>query len=69
MKPDGTRVYVTNRSEGTVLVIDTSNNTVVATVAVGSNPYGVAVKPDGTRVYVPSEVGNSVWIIDIPTTR
>ncbi len=31
----------------TVSVIDTASNTVVATVAVGSNPSGVAVTPDG----------------------
>ena len=45
--------YVANGSNpGTVSVIDTATNTVVATVAVGSNPIGVAVTPDGKHVYV-----------------
>ena len=43
--------YVSNGSNpGTVSVIDTATNTVVATVAVGSNPIGVAVTPDGKHV-------------------
>ena len=37
-------VYVANYSSSNVSVIDTATNTVVATVAVGSNPQGVAVK-------------------------
>jgi YVTN family beta-propeller protein len=36
--------YVTNNSAaGTVSVIDTATNTVVATIPVGKNPVGVAV--------------------------
>ena len=36
----------------TVSVIDTATNTVVATIPVGGNPFGVAITPDGTRAYV-----------------
>ena len=39
--------YVANYGSDNVSVIDTSNNTVVATVPVGSNPYGVAITPNG----------------------
>jgi len=39
--------YVTNFSDSTVSVIATASNTVVATIPVGANPYGVAVTPDG----------------------
>ncbi|MGB8897904.1 MAG: hypothetical protein WCC90_01010 [Methylocella sp.] len=38
--PDGTQVYVTNSSGGTVSVIDTSTNTVAATIPVGVGPIG-----------------------------
>ena len=62
--PDGTKVYVTNT---TVSVIDTANNTVTATVNVGSNPRGVAVTPAGTRVYVANGGSDTVSIIDIAT--
>jgi YVTN family beta-propeller protein len=54
--PDGKHVYVTlpnfNVSPGTVAVIDTANNKVVAKAAVGANPFGVAVTPDGKHAYV-----------------
>jgi YVTN family beta-propeller protein len=36
---------VTNDFSNTVSVIDTSTNTVVATVPVGARPFGVAVTP------------------------
>jgi YVTN family beta-propeller protein len=46
-----TNAYVTNAS-GTVSVIDTATNSVVATILVGIFPSGVAITPDGTRAYV-----------------
>ena len=55
--------YVTNQGSNTVSVIDTATNTVVATVAVGSNLVGVAVTPDGTHVYVANAVDNTVSVI------
>ena len=42
--------YITNFNDGTVSVINTATNTVVATIPVGGHPYGVAVTPDGGRV-------------------
>ena len=44
--------YVANAGDNTVSVIDTATNTVVAPIAVGSLPRGVAVTPDGKRAYV-----------------
>ena len=61
----GTRLYVTNAG-GTVSVINTGNNSVVATVGVGSNPVGVSVSPDGTLVYVANS-DDSLTIIDANT--
>jgi YVTN family beta-propeller protein len=60
-----TNAYVTNLS-GTVSVIDTATNTVVATIPVGTFPSGVAVTPDGTRVYV-TNLFNSISVIDAAT--
>jgi YVTN family beta-propeller protein/VCBS repeat-containing protein len=62
-----TRAYVTNRSTGTVTVIDTVTATVVSTFAVGMEPDGVAVKSDGTRLYVSSSTSNTVTVIDTAT--
>jgi YVTN family beta-propeller protein len=55
--------YITDGGDNTVSVIDTSTNTVVATVAVGANPRGVAVSPDGTKVYVANFGDNTVSVI------
>src|SRR5258708_38878454 len=44
-----TFAYVTNIFANTVSVIDTASNTVVATVAVGSSPFGVAIRSSGER--------------------
>jgi YVTN family beta-propeller protein len=56
-------VYVSNNGDNTVSEIDTSTNTVVATIRVGSGPEGMAITPDGTRLYVANDSG-SVWVLD-----
>src|SRR5439155_22307558 len=55
--PAGPFAYITNLSSDSVSVIDTATNTVVATVAVGNAPTGVAVNPGGTRAYVTNQIG------------
>lgn len=45
---------------GSVSVIDTATNTVTATLAVGTNPIGVAVSADSTRIYVSNSGSNTV---------
>jgi YVTN family beta-propeller protein len=55
---------VSNYTSGSVSVINTSNNTVVATVTVGTKPDGVVVSPDGSRVYVPNNGSDSVSVIN-----
>ena len=44
-------------------MIDTASNMVVATVPVGSSPYGVAVTPDGKHAYVANIGSNNVSVI------
>ena len=46
------RAYVTNFDSGTVSVIATSTDRVIATVPVGTNPLSAAVHPRGSYVYV-----------------
>ena len=57
--------YVTNSSSDTVSVIDTNANSVIATISVGNEPFGVAVTSDGRRVYIANEF--SVSVIDAVT--
>src|SRR5215467_16017685 len=60
--------YVTNLLSGTVSVIDTATNTVVATVPVGIDPRGVAITQDGTHAYVTNAVeSGAVSVIDSAT--
>jgi YVTN family beta-propeller protein/VCBS repeat-containing protein len=62
-----TRAYVTNKTAGTVVVIDTTTNSVIGSIAVGPTPDGLAIKPDGTRLYVTSLANNSVTVVDTTT--
>jgi serine/threonine protein kinase, bacterial len=57
-------VYVANRGDGTVSVIDGSTRAVTATVPVGFNPEGAAVDPGTHAVYVPNNGDGTVSIID-----
>lgn len=52
VSPDGEHAYVANTGSGTVSVISTASNMVVATVTVGISPHFVAVTPDGIHAYV-----------------
>jgi YVTN family beta-propeller protein len=60
--------YITNTGSNTgsysVSVIDTTTNTVIATIPVGTTPFGVAVSPDGSTAYVTNVNSNSVSVID-----
>ncbi len=44
--------YVANTGSNSVSVVDLDSNVVIATVGVGSSPFGVAVNPDRSKVYI-----------------
>jgi YVTN family beta-propeller protein len=50
--PSGELAYVTNEDSQDLTVIATANDSVVATIPVGTRPRGVKVSPDGRTVYV-----------------
>lgn len=56
--------YIANSGSNNVSVIDTASNSVVTAIAVGTQPYGVAVNHAGTRVYVTNQGSNDVSVID-----
>lgn len=60
---DGTRAYVANQNGGSVSVIDTATNSVIATVNTGGQLVDLAINPAGTRVYA-VDIGNKVYVID-----
>ena len=67
VNPATNKVYVTNRFDGTVSVINGANNTVTATLTVGAHPVGVDVNPLTNKIYVANfgnRLGNTVSVID-----
>ena len=70
------KIYVTNRGDGTVSVIDTLTNTVIDTnpntpeidpIKVGDTPTGIAYDPVHKRLYVTNQFNNTVSVIDTTT--
>lgn len=57
--------YIPNYGSNNVSVIDLANNSVTATVSVGSNPQAVAVSPTGTRAIVANFNASTVSVIDL----
>lgn len=56
--------YVADSAAGSVTAMDTSNNTVAATMTGFSTPVAVAVSPDGSHAYVAEKGAGDVAVID-----
>jgi YVTN family beta-propeller protein len=52
-----------------VSVINTTSNTVVATIPVGQDPNGVAITPDGTHAYVANQRDGTASVIDTASNK
>jgi len=70
--PGGDRAYVLNQGRpgaprGSVTVIRTSDDSVLARIAVGADPEGIAAAPDGTRVYVVDAGDGTLRVVDTAT--
>ena len=58
----GSRLYVSNQSDGTVSEVDLTNNTVARTITVGGHPQDLVLSPGGTLLFVADETGSiQVW--------
>src|SRR2546430_16291635 len=57
--------YVPNERSGTVSVIDTASDQVVATIKAGGKPRGIAASPDGRRLYVSDQPSGALLIVDL----
>jgi YVTN family beta-propeller protein len=70
---DGRRLYATDFAHGTIWVLDTSDHSVVGTVAVGAHPAAVALSPNGELLYVTDARDGTLTVISTtlvkPTTR
>ncbi|MEN9620619.1 MAG: hypothetical protein RL499_812, partial [Actinomycetota bacterium] len=63
----GDFAYVGNRYSANVTVIDTTDWSVVTTVAVGNEPYNVNASPDGSEVWASNAGDGTISIIDTAT--
>jgi len=59
--------YVANITGNTVSVIDTTNNTIVATIPVGRFPSSLALTPHGTFIYVTNDEDDTVTVVSTAT--
>jgi YVTN family beta-propeller protein len=64
-----TAVYVPNSNDGTLSVVDTATDAVVATIPVGQKPWAATVSADGTTVYVSNSGANDVSVVDMRTRK
>jgi YVTN family beta-propeller protein len=70
ISPDGREVWVANRGDGSVSVIDTATNKVVATLPqVGKVPFRVAFTPDGKRVLIPDPESAELVVFDAASRK
>jgi YVTN family beta-propeller protein len=71
--PKRNEVYVVNsgtsQGNGSISVIDSEKNAVVATIPVHRQPYFVDVDPSGDLAYVANSGSNSVSVIDLKARR
>ncbi len=58
---------VNNGASGSVSVLDTASNMIVATIPVGSYPAGIALNSAGTEGYVVNDGAGTVSVIDLAT--
>ncbi len=66
----GTRLYVSNQSDGTVSEVDLTDNTVARTITVGGHPQELVLSPGGTLLFVADETGSiQVWSLRTGSKR
>lgn len=67
--PDGSRLYVSNSTGGSVSVVDTATQSVTSTITsnVGTTPVGITVDASGTYAYVANYGAGTVTRITVVT--
>lgn len=65
--PDGSYAYVSCLYLNTVVVINTSTNTIETTISGFTNPAGIAFSPDGSLAYVTNSGSDTVSIVNTST--
>ena len=70
ISPDGKEVYVTTgRAGNSVVVLDTASRKLVATIEVGTRPWGIGLSPDADRLFTANGGSNDVSVVDVKARR
>jgi YVTN family beta-propeller protein len=69
ISPDGSKLYASTGRGGTIAVLDTTNFTLLNTIAVGKRPWGIALSPDGRYLYSANGPSNDVSVVDLTTNK
>ena len=65
--PDGRTAYAVDTAANLVRVIDTSTNTISASISGLNTPVAIAIAPDGTRAYIINSGSNTFSAVDTTT--
>ena len=65
--PTTNRAYVTNVNSGTISVIDTTTNSVTATITVGGAPAVVVAAPQSHRAFFTDLMSGNISVVDTST--
>ena len=61
--------YIPNSGDGTVSVVNTTTNKIVAIIPVGSRPYGIILSGDGSTAYVTNQGSGNISVINTQTNK
>lgn len=66
---DGRYAYAADGDSNQVAVIDTIDDSIVATIPVGDDPWRAYASPDGTKMLVPNNGDETISVIDTTTNK
>ncbi|HYL23912.1 MAG TPA: hypothetical protein VEV21_05925, partial [Burkholderiales bacterium] len=61
----GPMAYVANEKSGTLSVVDTARDEVVAQIKAGTSPRGMALSVDRKRLYVSDQPASALLVVDL----
>jgi len=67
MHPSGSHLYVPGGTWGFVAVVDTTTNTVSATITLSGTITELAISPGGAKLYVAGDTGTPIYDVDTAT--